>query len=223
MPDKFTRTSSGTLSEMITLNQEAAGSGRETWTGYWADEEIYSFSSQSLSWYGMAGNDKLQTGTGDDWVFGGTGDDTLLGANGYDILWGEEGADSLVGGGNNDVLYGGSGNDSLWGEDGHDILDGFSAGVTGEVDWLSGEAGSDTFVLGGSWGVSYLGDGHAVITDFDLSDYIRVQGSTDNYRLAQGNWTGSSATDTGLLSGNDFIAVIQDSTDVQFSRDFIVV
>jgi len=224
MPNKFTKTSSGTLSEMITLDQEAVNSGRQTWTGYFADEERYNFSSQSLSWYGMAGNDTLQAGSGNDWLFGGTGNDTLFGRAGNDVLWGEEGNDYLAGGIDNDVLYGGSGNDTLLGGDGNDTLDGFSAGFTGELDVLTGGAGSDTFVLGGSWGVSYQGSNNAVITDFDARyDYIQVKGSTSNYRLTYGNWGGGSATDTALYLGNDCIALIQDTTNVQFSGDFITV
>ena len=185
---------------------------------------------------GLAGNDFIWGNNGNDTIYGGAGNDTLRGYNGNDDLYGdagndrlegENGNDYLNGGTGNDTLLGGAGNDSLSGGAGNDRLDGYATTGT-EYDTLSGGAGYDRFVLGGSWGVSYQGSGYATITDFNgLNDYLEVRGSSSShsyngvsYSLGTGNLVGTSATDTLLYYGNDLIAVVQDTTNVQWSRDF---
>ena len=144
------------------------------------------------------------------------------------LLLGNAANNILSGGAGNDILLGGSGNDLLVGGDGNDRLDGY--GTTGaEFDSLSGETGVDTFVLGGSWGVSYLGDGYATITDWNpTADFIEARGNSSQYSLVSGNFgVGSSATDLGIyFTGNgssDLVAIVQDSTTVSFSQDFLFV
>jgi Ca2+-binding RTX toxin-like protein len=165
------------------------------------------------NYYNYTGSDKLHADGlgGNDTIWGNNGNDTISGGAGNDYLYGRNG---------NDYLLGGSGHDHLYGGDGNDRLDGYPTSGT-ESDTLSGGAGFDTFVLGGSWGVSYPGSGYATITDFNGQyDWLEVRGSSSNYSLSYSSWSGGSATDTLLYYGNDLIAVIQDTTNVQWSRDF---
>jgi RTX calcium-binding nonapeptide repeat (4 copies) len=120
-----------------------------------------------------------------------------------------------------DVLYGTYESDYVVGWDGDDYIDaGFATDGT-EYDTLIGGAGSDTFVLGGFWGASYQGAGYATIADWDPSaDYIETLGDSSQYSFGYSDWSGGSATDTGIYYGSDLIAVVQDSTDVDFARDF---
>ena len=123
---------------------------------------------------------------------------------------GGSGNDFLIGNNVSNILVGGSGNDTLAGGSGYDVL--------------VGETGNDTFVLGTSAGVFYQGDEYARITDFNpLYDYIQVKGTANQYSLETANWFGSDALDTAIFWGDDAIAVIQDTTDVNFNRDFIFV
>ncbi|WP_414624059.1 M10 family metallopeptidase C-terminal domain-containing protein [Calothrix sp. CCY 0018] len=146
-------------------------------------------------------------------AIGSAADDILIGNSIDNYLSGGLGNDYLVGGAGSDILIGGSGNDTLVG---------YSGGT--EYDLLTGEFGNDTFVLGESSGVFYQGDEYAIITDFNWEyDYIQVNGTTSQYSLGTGNWVGSSAQDTAIFYGNDAIAVVQDSTSVNFERDFLFV
>jgi len=153
--------------------------------------------------------------------------DVLTGSASNDLLSGLNANDQLFGNAGNDKLLGGAGNDTLIGGDGNDFLDGFSGGQTSELDVLTGGAGSDTFCLGDrARGSFYTGNSstNAVITDFDFRyDYIQAQGAASDYRLQTGNWGGSAAMDTALYKGNDCIALIQDTTNINFSRDFVFV
>lgn len=172
---------------------------------------------------------------GNDYLYGDDGNDTLgdsyHGEPGDDYLNGGSGNDTLYAGTGNDTLLGMSGNDSLSGGDGSDRLDGYATTGT-EYDTLTGGSGGDYFILGGGWGVSYQGYGYATITDFDGAyDWIEVAGDASTrsyngsyYSLGTGNWEGSSATDTLIYYGSqtpeNVIAVVQDTTDVNFARDF---
>jgi Ca2+-binding RTX toxin-like protein len=151
----------------------------------------------------------------------------VTGSASNDLLSGLNGNDQLFGNAGNDKLLGGAGNDTLTGGDGNDFLDGFSGGQTSELDVLTGGAGSDTFCLGDRGRDRfYTGNAsnNAVITDFDSRyDYIQAQGAASDYRLQTGNWGGSAAMDAALYKGNDCIALIQDTTNINFSRDFLFV
>ncbi|BAY65743.1 hypothetical protein NIES22_58500 [Calothrix brevissima NIES-22] len=144
-------------------------------------------------------------------------------SSGDDNLTGTSGNDTLDGGGGDDILIGLSGDDILFGGDGDDRLDGY--GTSGiEYDTLVGGAGSDTFVIGGDWGVSYQDFGYATITDWDFQrDLIEAVGDASQYTLVSEDLSGSSALDTAIYFGDDLICVVEDSTNVNFSRDFIFV
>jgi Ca2+-binding RTX toxin-like protein len=173
---------------------------------------------------GGSNNDFLDGGSGNDAVYGGFDNDTLYGGNGNDTLYGEEGTDTLIGG---------LGNDSLVGGDGYDRLNGYGTTVTNDsqFDTLNGGAGRDDFILGGTWGVSYVetGDGYAIITNWDsTSDWIEVRGSSSQYSLDfSRNVVGTSALDTEIYytggGGRERIGIVQDTTNVSISPDFIFV
>ncbi len=178
--------------------------------------DFYQFSNTVYLVYGFSGNDTFYMGSYSDIVYGNAGRDYLSGGLGDD---------TLIGGYGKDTLLGWKGSDSLDGGVGNDRLDGYGGGGT-EYDTLKGGAGSDTFVLGNrSSGFYYDGRGYATITDWDASsDYIEGRGSVGRYNLRFENITGTSALDTAIYYGNssDLAAVVQDSTDVDYSRFVIV-
>jgi Ca2+-binding RTX toxin-like protein len=155
---------------------------------------------------------------------GSLSNDSLWGSAFNDALYGGSGDDYLDGGSGNDLLIGGSGKDTLIGGAGNDNLNGWG-GSLGELDVLTGGHGRDTFVLGDSWERTYyMGVNNAVITDFDWrSDKIELGGQASEYRLAYGSWGGSANMDTALFKGGDCVALIQDTTNVSFARDFLFV
>lgn len=183
---------------------------------------------------GTSGNDYFDfIGNSDLVAQGFGGNDIILGDIYADSLYGGSGNDKLLGFGGNDLLVGDSGSDTLNGGTGNDTLRGFSWGYNREIDTLIGGSGMDTFMLGDATGKFYLGgqtssgrdNSYARIADWNpADDFIQAHGSASNYRLVKNqNWLGSSAKDTGIYVGNDLIGVIQDSTDVSFSRDFVFV
>ena len=153
-------------------------------------------------------------------AYGYSGDDTIWGDSGNDFISGDDGYDSLYGWTGNDTLLGMGGDDYLSGGDGDDRLDGYA--ITGtEYDTLSGGAGYDTFVLGGSWGVSYQGLGYATITDWDWqSDLIETIGDASQYSLGFDDWNNNFALDTEIYWGSELIAIVEDTTNIDFVRDF---
>lgn len=188
----------------------------------------------SFSYTGTNGNDFFDyRGSGSLLAQGYAGNDTIWGDAYNDSLYGGSGNDLLLGDAGNDFLVGGSGSDLLRGGSGNDILRGFSGGYSQEIDSLTGGEGFDNFMLGDASGVFYLGGrnsngrdaSYGLIKDWNSAqDYIQVHGSSSSYRLVQNrNWLGSSANDTGIYIGNDLIGVVQDSTNVSVSRDFVFV
>lgn len=170
----------------------------------------------------------ILTGSGNLNGTGNSYNNEITGNAGKNSLSGGAGNDTLTGGDGNDTLVGGTGNDSLSGGNGIDRLNGYSTSLTSttEYDTLSGGAGTDYFILGGSWGVSYQGSAYAIIADWNAADdFIEVRGSTSQYSLVTGNFSaGSSASDTAIYyNGTDLIGVVQDSTNVSISRDFVFV
>ncbi len=177
--------------------------------------------------YGYGGRDTLYGNTNSDTLYGGNGADYLYGYSGNDYIDGGSGKDTLYGGDGNDTLKGGTGNDFLSGGAGDDYISGYGGNNYSyrnqpEYDTLSGGTGSDTFVLGDSYKTYYQGSGYALITDWDYtSDYIQAHGSSSQYSLQYTNYgVGTSAQDTVIYYGSDVVGVIQDSTNVNFSRDF---
>ena len=196
---------------------------------------VYSSVSTNYKWLPANVENLTLTGT----AYYGDGNDlnnVIQGTNSGNSLYGYGGNDTLYGYGGNDYLTGGTGSDTLIGGSGNDSLNGYG-GTTGEYDILSGDYsssqpgvkdssdGADTFILGDASKAYYLGSGYATITDFYWSegDKIQVHGSQSNYSLSFQNWSGSSANDTLIYSNSDLIGVVQDTTNVILSADFIFV
>lgn len=182
--------------------------------------------SDRLAAIGRGGNDYIWGNTQNDSIRGDAGNDTLKGYSGNDYLFGGDDNDQLYGEADHDKLYGERGNDLLDGSVGNDTLDGYGRTGASEFDTLFGGAGYDTFVLGDNspyGGVFYNepGDGYAIIADWNSAeDWIQVRGSVSQYNLKFTNVRGSSALDTEIYYGSERIGLVQDSTDVSFSRDF---
>ncbi|MBD2291935.1 cadherin-like domain-containing protein [Anabaena sphaerica FACHB-251] len=182
---------------------------RDSWTKNILSVEYFQFdegtytASQLFStiYYGTAGNDNYDAGSGDD------------------TLYGYGGNDYLIGGSENDLLFGGFGNDSLWGELGNDTLfgddgDDYLAGFLGD-DYLAGGFGKDTLygisgndTLYGNSGEDYLigGEGNDILWGEDNNDYLfgedgndTLYGGSGNDSLDGGN--GDDTLDGGF--GND--------------------
>jgi len=178
--------------------------------------------------------DTTQLSLLDDFIFfqgGTTGDDVLIGEAGADSYAGGAGNDTIYGGAGDDSLYGttrlsfgsdDSGEDVLYGGDGNDSLDGGKGS-----DTLTGGAGADTFDLKPQY--DYYSDYSSIdiITDFshDQGDKIEVLGSLSNYSLDQTqNLSGGSGLDTAIYYDSFYlIAIVQDTTQVSLSSDFIFV
>jgi Ca2+-binding RTX toxin-like protein len=168
------------------------------------------------------------TGTSNLNGTGNSSNNVITGNAGKNSLSGGAGNDTLTGGDGNDTLVGGTGNDSLSGGNGNDRLNGYSTSLTSttEYDTLSGGAGTDYFILGGTWGVSYQGSAYATITDWNsVDDWIEVRGSSSQYSLVTGDfYAGGAASDTGIYyNGTELIGVVQDSTNLSITRDFVFV
>ena len=128
------------------------------------------------------------------------------------VFNGGEGNDTLIGDAANDVLQGFGGNDSLDGGAGNDTLDGLFGN-----DTLTGGTGADTFKL--------LMFDNDTITDFSHSqgDKIMVLGSLSSYLDQTQNLSGGSALDTAIYVGGFLVGIVQDTTQVSLSSDFIFV
>jgi len=176
--------------------------------------------------------ENILTGSGNDTVVGSVAANRITTNGGNDSISSGDGNDTISAGDGNDELIGGGGNDWLDGGVGTDRLNGYGT-VTNDLsqfDTLTGGAGADYFVLGGTWGVSYVesGDGYAIIKDWDfISDWIETRGIASQYSLEFKNVIGSTGQDTEIYyqaaTGRDRIAIIQDSTNVSISRDFVFV
>ena len=213
---------------------EFAGEGIDTVISVESDWTLGN-NLENLSLTFLLGGGTAEKGTGNSL------NNTITGNNSNNVLDGKAGNDTLYGLNGNDTLIGGFGNDSLNGGDGSDRINGYGTTLNNDsqFDTVTGGAGSDIFILGGSWGVSYneTGDGYAIITDWDpkafnadtVYDRIEVKGNASQYKLETLSVAGigSSATDTEIHffngSGWDRIAIIQDSTNVNITRDFIFV
>ncbi|RUT08285.1 hypothetical protein DSM106972_014530 [Dulcicalothrix desertica PCC 7102] len=216
-----------------------------TYRGNNGNNTIYG-SSRNDYIYAYDGDDVVYAGAGDDYIDGGYGFDYLNGGSGNDtVSYGFYNGgiiaslttgvvrfpgnstrtdtlvsiENIIGSSGNDQLYGNAANNRLNGGAGNDYLSGYGGGT--EYDTLTGGSGSDTFALGNSSGVFYRGSGYATITDFSAGfDKIAVRGIANQYSLRTVSGVGGSNYDTAIYFGNDLIGVVQDTTNVNLSRDF---
>ncbi|MCA1994889.1 MAG: M10 family metallopeptidase C-terminal domain-containing protein, partial [Coleofasciculus sp. S288] len=182
------------------------------------------------SYWGGGGTYNLATGVAS---FPGFYDEEILNFEG--IITGA-GNDNVIGSATDNRIETGAGNDTVSGGAGNDSLNGYG-GTIGEYDVLSGDYsfsqpgvqdtsdGADTFILGDAFGAYYLGLGYATITDFYWyeGDKFQVHGSVGDYSLGFQNWSGDSLNDTLIYYQSDLIAVVEDTTNVIASLDFIFV
>lgn len=211
--------------------------GNDSWLAYgYGGNDSLQGNSGSDTLYGGSGDDTLLGGSTGDAVFGVIdGNDYLSGGTGNDVLFGSLGNDTLIGGKGNDLLFGGLDNDRLYGGAGNDTLLGdflIPGEPSNDYDTLTGGAGADTFMLGitnstfSDFLRFYLGDGYVTITDFSRSQGDQI-GIADNanlsdYSLDQSqNISGGSALDTLIYYQGDLLAVVQDTTQISVSLDFI--
>lgn len=166
----------------------------------------------------VSGNDRIDTGAGDDIIssgdgydkiYGGTGNDIISGGNHNDRIFGMADNDILNGDGGNDLLIGGAGDDELNGGIGRDRLEGGTGSDTlnggADNDKLYGQDGIDE--LNGGDGQDYLygGNDNDNLSGDAGNDYLYGQGGDDivNGGIGHDFLYGNDGNDT--LNGDDGI------------------
>ena len=210
--------------ENIQLEGSQLSSGEIMTSGTGADTAMVNsinWTSSSIAFRGLDGNDTITSGNYDDQLWGDDGDDIIAANGGNDSLDGGTGNDSINGGAGNDTFIGGEGNDTLigsrdndfyYGGSGNDLIDDgyFESGQ----DTLDGGFGNDT-LKGMSDNDLYIFDrgyGHDVI-----EDYHRVKSPYYSYIADGGNDTlrfGEGITRDNLrwnFNGKDLIFTVTDS------------
>jgi outer membrane protein OmpA-like peptidoglycan-associated protein/Ca2+-binding RTX toxin-like protein len=139
---------------------------------------------------GTIGNDRMQSGSGNDTLFGLGGNDWMSGGGGNDRINGGTGNDVMLDSSGNNIFDGGDGDDYMQG--GNNGLDVFLCGtgndmVVGAVGGIEAQCGAgNDFVLGGTNADAISGD--------DGDDFIMGSAGSDNI-------TGDSA---GIINGIQF-------------------
>lgn len=165
---------------------------------------------------GVAGDDTLEGGAGDDVIFGEDGDDVLDGGTGDDELSGGDGDDVITGGEGSDTILGGDGDDLITSSDpGNDLrvdkgYPGLFSGEEGtpaaenERDFVDGGAGNDTISTGDDRDTIIGGTGDDVIDGGIDDDEITGDDGDDRIVGGEGNDVidGGDGNDT-IYAGND--------------------
>jgi Ca2+-binding RTX toxin-like protein len=117
-------------------NVTYTGTGSFTGTGNDADNHMNLLTGNvgPVTFYGLGGDDDINSGDGDDFLYGGDGDDEIYGGDGNDYIEGGSGNDEVIGSGGNDTLFGGDGNDEMIGGTGSDAMYGGTGDDTYYVD-----------------------------------------------------------------------------------------
>jgi Ca2+-binding RTX toxin-like protein len=218
----------------------AGGNGNDVLDGGISYAE--DLSGTVYDYYGLDAidNDTLLGGAGNDTLYGQEDSDLLKGGNGNDLIYGggektlqnradgtpynTDSNDTLIGGAGKDILIGGKGDDLLNGGAGSDRLNGYD--YMTDKDTLIGGGARDVFVLGNASGACYLGadSNYAVIQDWQSIDRLEVFGSLDNYSLDKtANLVGTSGKDTQIFYNSDLIGILQDTTTISVSNNFVFV
>jgi hypothetical protein len=205
-PDYETKTN-------YSITVRASTSGPDTSAGmeFAITDESLANDTDPLTLNGTAGSDTLQGGAGDDTING-------LGAN-----------DLLSGGGGDDVISGGDGDDNLNGEAGDDIL----WGGVGQ-DALRGGSGADQYAIQSGEGSSSLNNVSYVPSNefIDGTDKILLKTGLSFGDLTIRTATGNDAANNPQVevnntlisevnSGNKYLLIIQNSSAVITSDDFV--
>jgi Ca2+-binding RTX toxin-like protein len=183
--------------------------------------------STAVTLNGMAGNDSLSGGQGDDLLLGEQGDDNLTGNDGNDVLVGGDGTDSLDGGNGHDVLYI-DGNDShIDGGAGFDqVLVLGSQGATldlgqSHIERAIGGNGNDFLVTSGSTSVTIDGgNGDDTLSGSSAGDRLYGGLGNDNLNGKAGDdiLMGGAGADRLIGGAGDDVLGI-DADDLQASLD----
>jgi Ca2+-binding RTX toxin-like protein len=130
-------------------------------------------------------NDRINTGSGDDWILGLTGNDVIQSGGGADTVSAGWGDDTVRSGAGDDWVFGGEGRDTIDLGEGNNLASGGNGGdritAGGGHDALSGGGGDDQLSAGGSKNSFLLGSvGGAV----DGNDTYSAGSGADYYLLA---------------------------------------
>lgn len=151
--------------------------GDDTWTKFYTEDAVY---------YGLGGNDKVNTGAGNNTIYGGLGNDTITAGNGNNRIFGGEDNDTIVAGNGANYIDGGDGNDTV-------SYAGMGAGITidrakgtithgGKTDTLIGIEG----VIGTKYKDTDIGTiGNDFYTLSGGKDTITESGGIDTILLPQ--------------------------------------
>ena len=169
-----------------------------------ADNILLSDLTTNLRVQGLAGDDTIVTGNGDDTIDGGAGNDTITSGNGSDTIDGGDGNDIIRAGDGTDVVKGGAGNDSIEGGAGNDVIRGGAGN-----DNIDAGAGDDLVVLiganqnGGSYVAADLTTGQdvsGVLTLAEVNDANQVDESGSGVTI-DGGANSVSGADTLVIFG----------------------
>ncbi|MGD1919856.1 MAG: hypothetical protein ACFCAD_13775 [Pleurocapsa sp.] len=147
--------------------------GSQTWRDS-SNTNYLSWLESEISYRGLAGDDRITTGSYNDTIWGGAGNDSITSNGGKDTIVGNDGNDTLNAGDGDDSLNGGNGDDSLSAGNGNNYL---VAGNGNDIlmsgsgeDTLYGQGGDDT-LNGGSGNDIYYGQaGNDFLSD-DIESY----------------------------------------------------
>ncbi|EFL88256.1 tandem-95 repeat protein, partial [Ahrensia sp. R2A130] len=192
------------------------------------DFSVSAFSTAIDTVTGGAGDDRIFTGGGDDFLYGSTGNDTLDGGAGSDELYGMENRDTLNGGQGDDFLYGGAAADTLDGGQGSDTLYGESGIDTlmggANDDFLNGGSGNDILNGGDGSDILYGGSNNDVLSGGNGNDDLFGESGNDRLRGDAGNdfMDGGFGTDTAdySASGAGVVAIFSNTDGAGIQGNF---
>ena len=161
-----------------------------------------SASANDVIVYGLAGNDVISGGSGNDTLFGQNDNDTLNGGAGNDVLVGGAGTDTLNGGTGADTMSGGAGNDTYVVDNMADIV---SENAGEGSDLIQTTLNSYSLATGGAnvENLTFTGSGSFTGTGNALDNTIIGGAGSDILTGGAGNDTlnGLAGTDTAVFTG----------------------
>jgi trimeric autotransporter adhesin len=170
---------------------------------------------RALAITGTVGSDRIVGFSTDDRVNVGTGADFLNGFGGNDVLIGDEGNDTVFGGWGDDSIYGDDGDDSLNGDS--DLWESASSNdlVLGGAgrDTIIGSYGDDTLVGDSGYDSIFGGADNDVILGGDENDYLNGGLGDDTLDGGLGDDTlfGEYGNDTFIFGRGDGIDIVYNS------------
>lgn len=162
-----------------------------------------------------AGNDSIFANAGNDTVRAGKGNDFVDGGAGNDVLFGDLGNDTIAGGSGDDAIYGDNpssrspvgGNDVLSGGDGNDLIFGQAGN-----DVINGDAGNDTLWGGKGADTVNGGAGNDFIAGDNGNDLLTGGAGSDTFYFASIGGDAGIDTITDFTPAEDKIRLKQGGT-----------